>query len=101
MSEVRVHIERLVIDGIDLSFADAAVLEATVSSAVEQHLRFDARARAGSIAPSSSAHATLRAPSIDSSANGSALGRSAGRALATALAPVCIGETTKRGSGRG
>ena len=101
MSEIRVHIERLIVDAGELSSFDAGALQAALAAAVERGLLAAVRAPAPGAGPGAGAHAVLRAPSVVATADRSALGERAGGALASAIAPLCVGGAAQpRGGGR-
>jgi hypothetical protein len=95
MSEIHVHIERLIVDGVDRASMDLAVLHAAISSAVRRELALAADAHAGGAPPSSGDHPTLRAPSFRATRDVAVFGHRAGGALASAIAPVCVGGATR------
>lgn len=92
MNEIHVHIERLVIEGVDRTSIDTAALHAAVSAAVERELVTAAEAHAGGTPPSPRTHGTVRAPSFTATTNVATFGQRAGGALASALTPLCLGQ---------
>jgi hypothetical protein len=91
MSEIRVHIERLVLDGLDLTATEAATVQVALSAAVQEHLLSGVLAHPHASPVASSAHAALRTAPMAAAREHGALGQAAGRALAATLSPLCVG----------